>query len=258
MYRNIEELALNGWPALQTTLMDGWLLRTAEGYTKRSNSVSPLYGGGEDSTEVIRKRIRAAEQFYRTAGQDAIFKITPFAQPEILDMLLQEDGYDKVEPSSVRLLDAEAFPEPGKLWPEFEMRLEEVLSDRWLHNMANLNQLSEPALETTRKLVVGSLQRKCFATLSVQGEPAACGLAVLERGYIGLYDIVVHPARRSRGIGQELITQLLQWGKAVGADACYLQVVQSNTPANRLYDKLGFKEIYSYWYRVKRSGSNEL
>ena len=31
----------------------------------------------------------------------------------------------------------------------------------------------------------------------------------------------------------------------------YLQVVVGNEIAENLYDKLGFKEVYRYWYRVK-------
>jgi hypothetical protein len=34
MIKTFEELLLNMWPALQTKLYDGWILRFANGYTK--------------------------------------------------------------------------------------------------------------------------------------------------------------------------------------------------------------------------------
>jgi ribosomal protein S18 acetylase RimI-like enzyme len=44
---------------------------------------------------------------------------------------------------------------------------------------------------------------------------------------------------------------LLSWGQEGGAESAYLQVMRDNGPAIRLYEKLGFEEIYPYWYRVK-------
>ena len=38
-----EELSMNAHPSIKTQLFDGWVLRFADGYTNRANSVNPLY-----------------------------------------------------------------------------------------------------------------------------------------------------------------------------------------------------------------------
>ncbi len=53
MIRTIEELSINALPALQTMLVDGWVLRFANGYTKRANSIHPLYASTGDAREKI-------------------------------------------------------------------------------------------------------------------------------------------------------------------------------------------------------------
>jgi ribosomal protein S18 acetylase RimI-like enzyme len=37
-----------------------------------------------------------------------------------------------------------------------------------------------------------------------------------------------------------------------GATYSYLQVVKGNEAAIKLYKKLGYREIYTYWYRYKK------
>ena len=60
LYRRLEEVALNAWPALQQMLFDGWLLRFARGYTKRANSINALY----DSRLDVATKIAACERTY--------------------------------------------------------------------------------------------------------------------------------------------------------------------------------------------------
>jgi ribosomal protein S18 acetylase RimI-like enzyme len=48
---------------------------------------------------------------------------------------------------------------------------------------------------------------------------------------------------------------LVNWGKEYSAKCAYLQVVLENVPALNLYSKMGFKERYQYWYRIKRRKS---
>jgi ribosomal protein S18 acetylase RimI-like enzyme len=77
------------------------------------------------------------------------------------------------------------------------------------------------------------------------------GLGVLEGAYIGLFDIVVARDYRNTGLGYLVCDNILRWGRQQGATMAYLQVLTNNSPAISLYKKMGFKELYKYWYRMK-------
>ena len=81
-------------------------------------------------------------------------------------------------------------------------------------------------------------------------EPVAWGLAVLERGYVGLFDIVVAPDLRGLGLGRQIVCALMAWGREAGADQAYLQVREENEAARALYRGLGFIDAYRYTHRV--------
>ncbi len=93
--------------------------------------------------------------------------------------------------------------------------------------------------------------QKCFISLYHEENVIACGLGVVEREYIGIYDIVTDIKFRNQGIAEQLLLNLLKWGKEIGAKYSYLAVLLNNKPALKLYSKIGYSEIYKYWYRVK-------
>ena len=70
--RRIEEAGFNAWPALQTNLLDGWVLRFADGYTKRANSINPTYPSDRDD---LADHVSRCEAIYRErrlqSGRDA-------------------------------------------------------------------------------------------------------------------------------------------------------------------------------------------
>ena len=76
------------------------------------------------------------------------------------------------------------------------------------------------------------------------------GGVVLERGCVGLYDIVIAPAMRGRGLGRALVCGLLHWGRTQGAQWAELQVRTPNRVARGLYESLGFHPLYAYHYRL--------
>lgn len=58
-----------------------------------------------------------------------------------------------------------------------------------------------------------------------------------------LLDMAIHPAWRSRGLGERMLRRVLARTAAQGATRCCLEVRAANTPARQLYRKLGFTPI---------------
>ncbi|MFM7344991.1 MAG: hypothetical protein ACKO1J_06455 [Tagaea sp.] len=81
--RRLECLAFNAWPALRTCLRDGWVLRFADGHTKRANSANALWPG----TGPLAPRLDAFEADYRRAGLTPVFRVTPLAEPGLDEAL---------------------------------------------------------------------------------------------------------------------------------------------------------------------------
>lgn len=243
LIRFLEELSMNAWPALRIVHYDGWVLRFANGYSRRSNSVNPVFS----SSLNVDDKIKYCEEMFRAHQLTPTFKMTPQVYPENLDDLLARKWYQEEAGASVHTLNLSELEKPTIT----TAAISEHLTDEWLNTYCRMNRVYERHIPTLHQILSSIAPRHCFVTLLQNGEPASVGMGVVDRGCIGLFDIVTDERRRNRGLGKQLALHLLHWGKANGAAHAFLQVRQDNAPACHLYAKLGFKEAYQYWYRVK-------
>lgn len=242
MIRRIEEHSLSALPALQTVYDDGWVLRFANGYTRRANSVNPLYPAAVDD---LTAKIERCAALYRERGLRPTFKLTDAAQPPGLDARLADMGYATDPPTSVMTLDLTAVALHDA--PNFTGGR---LCNDWLRAYTILNEVDTRHQATIERMLTNIALPACFARLHEDGDVLAVGLAVAGGDYVGLYDIVTRADRRRRGLGRQLVSGLLRWGQSQGAHTAYLQVMNSNTPAQSLYAGVGFTLAYRYWYRA--------
>jgi len=78
----------------------------------------------------------------------------------------------------------------------------------------------------------------------VDGVPAGMARVVVEEGSAHLYSMWVAPEARGRGVGELLITTGLRWLVAHHPGGVLrLEVVESNLPARRLYERCGFTVV---------------
>ena len=243
--RGLEELSFGAWPALSEVVHDGWRLRFADGYTGRSNSVQVLEHGTLD----VREKVRFCEDQYARRGIPLLFKMTAAARPEGLDGLLEGVGYRAFNHTSVRVAELRAASPGGA--DNGGIRHSDHCNETWLSALLAFRPIPERHVPTLRAILGAIAHPTRFALLMDDEQPVACGLGVLEREWVGLFDIVTRPDARRRGHGTRIVQSILNWARDRGATHGYLQVMRENEPAIRLYDKVGFRDAYSYWYRAR-------
>jgi ribosomal protein S18 acetylase RimI-like enzyme len=239
----MEEFSFNAWPSLRTLHYDGWLLRFSESYTRRANSVNPIY----TSTLSLDEKINYCESAYQEHGQRTIFKMTDIAKPEELDARLAGRGYAEDARTSVQICELKGIPMPS----DQNCFISETLTDDWLDSFCELNHVSDKRRGVLGQILLNILPQTAYIVAKHNDSTVAVGMGVMDGDYLGIYNLVTAEDFRRRGIGTELLLHLLDWGIDNAATTAYLQVMLNNEPALKMYERLGFRELYQYWYRVQ-------
>jgi len=241
LIRNLEEYSFRALPALTTRYYHGWLFRFANGYTRRANSVNPLYGFSDD----IDYQITLAEDAYKRADLQPIFKLTDASQPGDLDDRLAHRGYEHSETDAIMthtLDDTVPAMDPA-------VHFQTQFDPNWRDPFFRLSEIATDYQKTVGKLFDKSSNATGYALLCEDDQAVACGRVVIDGEWAGLYSIVTATEFRRRGYGTRITEALMAWAREQGATNVYLQVHSQNDGALTLYDKLGFKTAYQYWYR---------
>lgn len=239
-----EQMGFATWPALEVECFEGWELRFADGFTGRSNSVQVLDSTPGEPAELIA-RIAHCERRYRERGLSPRFKLTAAAQPEELDRLLAERGYLRLAPTRVQTIGLG----DGLCSPDPTVRVETRLDPAWIEVTTRLNGLTQSAASTWRA-IVERIERPLFASIGVGVDSEAVGLGVLYQGWLFMGAIATALPARGRGNATALVGTLLARAQQSGAQGGWLQVTEDNPGGLALYERLGFQDVYGYWYRA--------
>ncbi len=151
MIQTIEELSANAWPALHTILYDGWILRFANGYTRRANSVLPLYL----SQLPLQEKIAACEDLYRLRGLPPLFKLAGRTQSHQLHALLGEQGYKAQADTSVQIADLRAWTDGVSP----DIQLSSVKNPEWEQAFQSISGIRQDQQESHAQILAAIILR---------------------------------------------------------------------------------------------------
>jgi GNAT superfamily N-acetyltransferase len=243
---SIEELTMNAWPSIQTMLYEGWIIRMANGYTKRANSVNPIYSFDND----IQRKIEYCENIYRKNNLPVVFKILHCDEHIQIDRALKTLKYEKIDLTSVQICNditqIHRIPDG--------VTAHRHISPDWKTCFYQCNEINEQDKINTIEIMLENIKLDLIAVHKKEnGLFAGCGNGVIEKGFVGIFDIIVKKEYRGRGYGKEIVETILSNAHEQGVKKAHLSVVENNTVAKKLYGKIGFNEIYKYWYRIKEN-----
>jgi len=239
----LERAALNATPAPRVAWEGGFVLRAFLGGTGRANAASSLSPAPDPELEA---RVAAIEAHYARLALPCRFRLTPLDPPG-LEALLLARGYAEADGALILRAALPPAEDPGARWSE-------APDAEWLSVLATV-EYQGSARRAEKEGAPALLARPAtWLVLHEDGVPAACGHAVADGPFCGLFDLAVRPELRRRGLGRRLLSTLAAWGSRQGAGICWLQVSPGNTAALRTYEASGFEEVYRYRYLVKDQG----
>jgi len=236
LIREIESAAYAAWPAAEVVEYDGWELRYAHGFSRRGNSVYP----SEPSTMDRGLKLEWCSAWYADRGVGLVVRQNPATEPG-LDRQLETLGYTCEGLTNVMVADLEPSE---SVYPVFE----EAPPDWWTAQRA-LWGIAPNQVDAWRGIVDRIPSPVGFGLVVEDGEPIAAGVAAISGTWLGVFEVVVAPKHRKRGVGRGLTMSLMNWGANRAASKSFLQVVADNEAAIGLYESLGFDFAYPYWYR---------
>jgi N-acetylglutamate synthase len=247
--QRVEEACLNGWPALQSIMLDGWQLRFSRGHTKRANSISLLRA----SSLSLKDKVGLCEKLYAMHRLPTIFRLSSL-DAETIDPALDAAGFGpRFDEACVLYRDLAANPAPEG--PDTVI-LQTSAGDAWFDALARIQNLSLPAQANNRALLDAVAVPAAFsASLAPDGQIAAVAFGAVHDGIVCLNSVATDPIFQRKGHARLVVGAILAWAqRQEQAKGACLPVVADNAAALALYHALGFStEIFRYSYRLKQS-----
>ena len=244
---DLQRAMVAGHPPLEDGRVGDWLLRAADGWTGRSNSLLPVGDPGLPLEEALDR----ASAWY--TERDLPLRVQLAAPPRArleddpLARVLLERGAGTSDPVHVMTAATRTVMSrtaDAALPPGLALVVETTPTPAFLaasgERVRGHAQVAAAVWGRSAASTFLRVEDTAGATVGVARTPT-------HDGWAGLYGLHTEPASREAGIGTALVGEVARRADVRGIRSLYLQVEQAN-PAIGLYTRLGFETHHVYRY----------
>jgi N-acetylglutamate synthase len=235
----IEDAGFAAWPCFEEEYFEGWRLRFADGFTKRANSAN----AGHEAKLLTDVAMDEIEGRYRAREIETVFRLCSWPTSSDIDARLASRGYRAADHSLVMSTEISADQETN-------LSVKSMDAERWLDTYHAVSGKSTKQASVHLRLLRAMPASTFFAVKFEADTPVACGIGVVTGKFLGLFEIATKSTHQGQGFATQLCRSVVAWGARQGAKTAYLQVEEINTRAIQVYERLGFRTVYRYWYRI--------
>lgn len=239
---DLQELMVAGMPPLEREWLARWLLRSADGYTGRGNSLLPLGDPGLP----LDGALAATERWYADHGRSPLIQLFgPVGfdvRDDTLGAAVVDRGWRVFQRTMV--MTAPTALLAGADGPAVMVDALPRPDERWWSGTTGREQEHHETLAA----MLAQVDDGAYLTATVDGQVAAIGRAAFAHGWAGVFAVHVLPAHRRQGLARAVMREAGRQAQARGVRSAYLQVSADNDAAVGLYRSLGFDVHHEYWY----------
>ena len=109
----------------------------------------------------------------------------------------------------------------------------------------------DPVDGASRSAALARAQDSRYASLRVDGETRACGMACFAHGWLSVHGMRTLAPFRGQGLASQILGAIAREAQRRDITRAFLQVESANTHAQALYRRAGFALAweYAYWSR---------
>lgn len=246
---SLERATLAAVPPEHVEPFGQWLLAMDRGTVGRAKCAVPLSHEKPPADD-----LQSIVQQYAKAGFLASFRLPNIAEFAEAHAWLAGAGFAVTQPTAVMTLPVESLKVTAEGFCQVGQGLQIFADERpdaaW--QALFLGEGFDPVDGASRVEILARAKDALYISVRSGSEVLACGMAGLSHGWLGIHGMRTAKQARGQGLATTLIAAMAQKALERNIASAFLQVDQSNMGARRLYDRLGFAQVweYAYWRRA--------